>query len=109
GRLSLRFFPRNPLGFARSLSESKKGPDAITRTGPPSLRDARELSVKARLDEEKGETPPNEQVMPDSRAMKAERRVQPALRKIVEDQVFIYSALFPRSRNGEVAVTRQRD
>ena len=46
---------------------AKKGPDAKTRTGPPSLRDARELVCLNQDVAGKGENPVHEWVMRDSR------------------------------------------
>ena len=50
-----------------------------SRSGPPSLRDARDTDgiAAAPLQRGKGETPPRQKLMDDSGAMKAEPRMQP--------------------------------
>jgi len=54
------------------LGRIKVGPDAITRIGPPSLRDARDWFATAK----KGKTPCMQRVMRDSNKTEAERLVQ---------------------------------
>ena len=64
----------------------KIGPGATTRTGPPSLRDAREIACQPDTTGKRGKPRRMTGLMRDSRAMDAERAVQPAFRKIFEIQ-----------------------
>src|SRR4029078_12505235 len=67
--------------FGRFSSDGKKmGPAQHTRTGPPSLRDAREL----RRTGKRGKPRPRMGLMRDSRIIDAERCLQRPFRKIGE-------------------------
>ena len=79
-------FRRKRCRFSRRPASHKKtAPAQLRALGPPRYATRGKTPV-ARPDGEKGITPSMTRLMPDSRAMDAERGVQPAFRKFVESQ-----------------------
>ena len=66
-------------------NEKKLGPEQLRRSGPPSLRDARDFGPPAyrRKTRKKGETPSMSLHMPQPRLNEAERGMQQPFRKSV--------------------------
>jgi hypothetical protein len=71
----------NPRFHSVAIGLGKIGPGATTRTGPPSLRDARDYNLLPGTMGKRGQTPSDDRDMLDSRAMEAERGLQPAFMK----------------------------